>query len=90
MGSLKAGVNFPYLAIIAALGQSLPQLSYRNIRYIEPYAAMQLLTRRPFLHGAGGFPLSESGWSYVLADPLASIAGKTMSLLRRMKRTNSN
>ena len=89
MGSLKAGVNFPYLAVIAALGQPLPRVSYRNIRYIEAYAAMQLLTRRPFLHGAGGFPLSESGWRYVLADPLATIAEKTVSLLRRMKLTNS-
>jgi predicted ATP-grasp superfamily ATP-dependent carboligase len=85
MGSLKAGVNFPFLAVIAGLDKLLPQVSYRNIRYIEPFAAMQLLMRKPFLHGAGGLPLSESGWRYLLADPLATIAGKTLPLLRKLK-----
>ena len=90
MGSLKAGVNFPFLAAIAGLGQPTPNVSFRNIRYIEPFVALKLLTRRPFLHCAGGLPLSESGWCYFLADPLATIAGKIIPMLRNMKLTNSD
>ncbi len=90
MGSLKAGVNFPFLAVTAGLGKELPQVSYRKIRYTEPYAAMKLLMRKPFLLGAGGSALSESGWSYLLSDPLPTLAGKILPFFKKMKPIISN
>ena len=85
LGSLSAGVNFPYLAVIAGLGQTLPQVGYRHIRYIEPYAELKLLMRRPLQHHAERFRFSETGWRYLLADPLPFLAGKAIALWRSVK-----
>ena len=35
MGSINAGVNFPYLACLTGLGHNFPIPQYRNIKYID-------------------------------------------------------
>lgn len=85
LGSLSAGVNFPYLAVKESLGQPLPQVAFRHIRHIAPYASLRLLAHMPFAHGFGGFRFSETGWPYLLADPFSVAAGKAISLWKKLK-----
>lgn len=71
-GSLVAGVNFPYLACLAALGIPFEAPEYRLARYFHSITALReaLLRVRGKAH-AGKFALRETGIKYLLSDPLA-------------------
>ena len=71
-GSYIAGVSFPYLACLAALGISFPVPDYELTRYIHPKTAI----RERVLRALGKsqyerFPFEETGLRYMLADPIA-------------------
>ena len=71
MGSTLAGVNFPYLACLAALGRPLPSVDYRHITYAEKGAALQQISR--FLKGLPvlpGFRFRNTALRLALSDPL--------------------
>lgn len=85
LGSLAAGVNFPYLACLEGFGRSLPQAGYRHIRYIEPNVALRALACRSLARGVGNFRFSETGWRYLLADPLPVVADKCRGLWGSLK-----
>jgi len=86
LGSFGAGVNFPHLSVIAGLGQLLPKNCYRHNRYIEPYQALKLTVFRSLPPGVAGFGFSETGWRYLLNDPLPNAVGKTRSLWKSLKK----
>lgn len=67
LGSLRAGVNFPYLACLAALGIPFPQPDYRLCSYVAGVAAF----RNGLLGGGADYTFSETSWRYGLADPWA-------------------
>jgi predicted ATP-grasp superfamily ATP-dependent carboligase len=71
-GSLIAGVNFPYLACLAALGIPFSMPDYALTRYAHPKTAL----REGFLRLSGrsreiDFAFGETGLKFMLADPLA-------------------
>lgn len=73
-GSSVAGVSFPYLACLAALGVPFPLPDYELVRYFHPKTALRegvlrLLGKNREEH----FGLKESGLQYLLADPLAEM-----------------
>ncbi len=71
-GSYIAGVSFPYLACLAALGISFPVPDYGLTRYIHPKTAIRegvLTALSKSQHDR--FPLEETGLRYMLADPIA-------------------
>ncbi len=71
-GSLVAGVSFPYLACLAALGIPFSMPDYQLVHYVHPKTALRAGLAR--LLGKGREPLfsfAESGLKFLLADPLA-------------------
>ncbi len=46
LGSQRAGVNFPYLACQAAVGEAVPMPTYSDIEFAMPSAALRLWRRR--------------------------------------------
>ena len=70
LGSLHAGVNFPYLSCLAGLGIAFPLPAYRTGRFIWQYriAAQYLLRESNALRGIGSF-FRDTNWRYMLTDP---------------------
>ena len=75
MGSVHAGVNFPYLACLAALGRPFPQTDYQPITYADKSVALKqalhMLAGRPLLTG---FRFRNTALSTALTDPLPALA----------------
>lgn len=78
LGSLIAGVNFPHIACLAALGADTPTDDFVETRYVAGRAALDRLMRGLF----NGRPDKEdrSCMSFVMQDPLPDLFG---GLLRR-------
>jgi len=78
LGSLIAGVNFPRVACLAALGAHMPKVDFVETRYVAGRAAFDRLMRGLF----NGRPDKEdrSCMSFVVQDPLPDLFG---GLLRR-------
>jgi len=73
-GSLVAGVNFPYLACLAALDIPFPMPEYQFVRYFHPKTALQEGVLR-FLGKNREKPpaFEENGLRYLLVDPVAEV-----------------
>ncbi|WP_457654160.1 carboxylate--amine ligase [Rhodocaloribacter sp.] len=80
LGSLAAGVNFPYLACLSALGRPFAPPAYRPLRYVTAGAALRTW-RRP---GSLRPPLSwaETEWPHLLRDPLPKAIRSVQRRLR--------
>jgi predicted ATP-grasp superfamily ATP-dependent carboligase len=70
-GSYVAGVNFPYLACLAALDIPFPVPEYRLAQYIHPKTAFKEGVRKLLGRSHRGFTFGETGLKYLLNDPLA-------------------
>lgn len=70
-GSLLAGVNFPYLACMAGMGQDFDVPTYEFVRYIDHSAAVKSLFRKPFARYPRRIKYSETDLKYILRDPIA-------------------
>ncbi|MGH8726905.1 MAG: ATP-grasp domain-containing protein [Burkholderiales bacterium] len=71
MGSMAAGVNFPYLCCLTALKRPLPERQYRLQEYMELQHALNRIARK--LKGYGDvIPnlLRETNLRFILRDPL--------------------
>ncbi|MCH1502793.1 MAG: ATP-grasp domain-containing protein [Verrucomicrobiales bacterium] len=74
LGSLSAGVNFPFLACVSALGHSFDCPSYRLIRYAGIDQALQrFLPMRSKAGHSSKVKLKETAWQYTLRDPLPEL-----------------
>ncbi len=71
VGSMTAGVNFPYLACLAALGRPLPESRYRLQEYMEVRDAVHRGVRKLKGHG-DVLPnlMRETNLPFILRDPL--------------------
>jgi D-aspartate ligase len=71
-GSAIAGVSFPYLACLAALGIPFPKPDYELARYAHPKTALRAgLLRLLGRNQISDFTLQETGLRFLLADPVA-------------------
>lgn len=88
LGSLSAGVNFPHLHCLAALGVPFPQPSYSKKRYLvkEP---LEHLRARWCRGGEGGITLGDTPLRYDVADPLPRAAKLTLTLKNSLTRAVS-
>lgn len=85
-GSLKAGVNFPYLACLTAEGLEFERPSYRNIRYARPQAACRMFVRRWSNRTTPHWRLRDSCLSELLRDPLPDLAIQAAELTGKIFR----
>jgi hypothetical protein len=81
LGSLVAGVNFPYLACLAGLGAELPQSQYRWTHFVAGKAALRLL-----LPGRGYRQHPAIAWEgtslcFLCHDPLPEVWGGCPSVV---------
>lgn len=65
LGSLRAGINFPQLACLAALGRPMPPLNYQKITFSVGKLALKRLWRTV----RQGVPLRQSCVAFALDDP---------------------
>lgn len=79
LGSLSAGVNFPYLHCLAGVGVSFNRPAYAKKRFLvkEISALYPALRRRSRYQGRVAF--TDMNWRYDLADPLPWVASKLVS-----------
>jgi predicted ATP-grasp superfamily ATP-dependent carboligase len=74
IGSLVAGVNFPYLACLTALGVPFPMPTYRLSKFTHTQtAAKEYLRRLLGKDELGEFSFGETGWIFFLDDPLPEL-----------------
>lgn len=81
MGSTFAGVNFPYLACLAAMGRPLPKVDYRHITYADKAATFEMAKR--YLHGDAvlpGFRFRHTAPHLALLDPLPMLVDNVKQL----------
>ena len=83
LGSLVAGVNFPYLACRTALGEVFPVPEYRHTRFIsKPFPALQHLFKVPGRSGAVSVSFAETNFAYMFRDPLPDLVREIRNLFR--------
>jgi predicted ATP-grasp superfamily ATP-dependent carboligase len=85
-GSLKAGVNFPYLAYLAAKGHRFERPGYRNIRYARPQATLRILARRWAKPDSLHWRIRDCGFAELLRDPLPDFAIQTARVAEKFLR----
>ena len=83
IGSVHAGVNFPYLSCLSTLDQPLPATDYRLITYAEKSVALKqarcLVAGRSFLPG---FRFRNTTLWIILRDPLPTLVGYVKRIFR--------
>jgi len=73
LGSLIVGVNFPYLASLAAMEVSFPIPAYKPKPYLGGIGAIKFITRRKLPITDPPFRIEDSIISHFLSDPLPMI-----------------
>lgn len=84
LGSLVAGVNFPYLACKTTKGERYPLPSYREVRYSKPEEGLGLWLRSMMGERQKISRLDETGIPFILKDPLPEIVIQTSKVFRRL------
>lgn len=83
IGSQRAGVNFPYLAARAALGEAFERPPYADTRYVPLGVALGQALRGLRGRDHLSFSLGETNARYLLADPAPSLVRALGRLARR-------
>jgi len=90
LGSLVAGVNFPLLACLGAMGREYPNMQQQeNIRYAHPVTQSKMLISQ-FM---GRKPPIKVRWKYgglqfAVQDPLPEFVDTFRGILKRFRRSN--
>jgi predicted ATP-grasp superfamily ATP-dependent carboligase len=73
LASLHAGVNFPHLACLAALGVTFDEPDFRSCRYVAGSTALSYWKRGKFGKSAAGFSFTDTVFWYSRWDPLPTL-----------------
>jgi len=85
LGSLQAGINFPYLACLASLKYDFPKLLVRPHSYVQAKHFIKLMTQR-FIDRKGMDPYYDiSDIGIILKDPLPFIFDKCSIVYRKFR-----
>lgn len=88
LGSFTAGVNFPLMACLTAVGAECPEMKQtRPIKYARPSASFHMLLSRLLgIKLAEGYRLRDSAIRFILSDPLPELVYALRKLTRRFRR----
>jgi predicted ATP-grasp superfamily ATP-dependent carboligase len=86
LGSLVAGVNFPYIACLASEGGSIPRPEYQKVCYAKPNVALGLLFKSWVGDVSSRISFAESGLSYLARDPFPDLAIQLQRLMLTCRR----
>ncbi|MDD5327566.1 MAG: ATP-grasp domain-containing protein [Phycisphaerae bacterium] len=85
LGSLAAGVNFPLISCLSAMGITCSNSQRENTRYAHPSAFLHMLTSRVLARPTPvRLKWSESGWRFSISDPLPDIV-EAINCARKIK-----
>lgn len=73
LGSLKAGINFPYLHILAGYGIEFPRPEYQEERFVATEMVLLPELKKFLKRGHFSFKLKDTDLNYMLNDPMASL-----------------
>ena len=83
LGSLIAGVNFPYLACLAALGREVPHTTYARKRFVAGRAALRIMTGALLGREKLAIGLGDTSFAFTLSDPLPDVLGPIFASRKR-------
>ncbi len=88
LGSLAAGVNFPLLACLTAIGAECPEMKQnRPAKYAPPSASVHMLLSRLLgRKAAKGYSLRNSAIPFIMSDPLPELVFTLRKFSRRFRR----
>jgi predicted ATP-grasp superfamily ATP-dependent carboligase len=88
LGCLIAGVNFPLIACLCAVGAECPKMRQTpHTRYARPLASARMLLSRLVGRGpAGGFGWRDSVLRFICKDPLPELVYVLRGTARRFRR----
>lgn len=75
LGSLCAGVNFPYLACLTGLKRDLPEIMVQPIRFVQGKVAIKITTQRLLGRKRTDLYYDNSIIEFLLKDPLPNMFG---------------
>jgi len=85
--SLVAGVNFPFLACVDALGLKSPLMQYKTVKYAHPAPSLKIILSRLIGMSAVSITLRrESGLQFTCSDPIPALVDAVHKTTRRLKR----
>ena len=87
LGSLVAGVNFPFLACVDALGMEYPHMQYKTVKYAHPVPSLKMILSRLIGRSTVTTILwRESGLQFTCSDPIPALVDAVRKTTRRLKR----
>ena len=87
LGSLTAGVNFPYLVCLVGLRAKLPAMVYPCQRFVGGKAALSMLMLPWMRHQYAGVAFQHTGLRFIIQDPLPELWAECMHWYQRSTRT---
>ncbi|HYM94371.1 MAG TPA: ATP-grasp domain-containing protein [Chitinophagaceae bacterium] len=73
LGSLCAGVNFPYLACLTALKLDLPKTAFQPKRFVKGKLAINIIGKRLFYRNKRDLHFDNSVLEFLVRDPLPRV-----------------
>jgi predicted ATP-grasp superfamily ATP-dependent carboligase len=87
LGSLVAGINFPLLACVDALGLEYPHMQYKTVKYAHPVPSLKMILSRFIGRSAcRTIPWQECGLQFTCNDPMPELVDAVRKITRPLKR----
>jgi len=90
LGSLSAGVNFPYLHCLAGVGVPFSRPAYFNKRFVVKETLNQLSVQRHRGEHERRLTLGDTAWRYDIADPLPNVVKLVRSTFKWVNKGAKN
>jgi predicted ATP-grasp superfamily ATP-dependent carboligase len=85
IGSLHAGINFPYLTVLQSFKLGFPPMNFRPIRFVDPKTAVKVFVRR-MLHEKNAIQYFDySKLNTHKRDPLPLLISESILFLKKIK-----
>ena len=85
LGSLGAGVNFPYLACLAGLGVPFDKPIFNSVSYLSGSGIFRALLSHKNWGSGSGFSFKRTDIYYLMRDPVAMLVLKITRLKKRIE-----